>query len=76
MPPGFQRLHRCHQIGTEYTVSVRVPDGIEGLAAIYDKSLDVRPKAKIRNSVRLEPKAVSDVQMDIALRIYHEQVFR
>ena len=65
MPLDFSAFTDVTNPGTEYTVKVRVPDGIEGLAAIYDKSLDAVRK-EIWNPVRLEPKAVSDVQMDIA----------
>ena len=65
MPLDFSAFTDVTNPGTEYTVKVRVPDGIEGLAAIYDKSLDAVRK-ELWNPVRLEPNVVSNVQMDIA----------
>ncbi len=65
LPLEFSSFTDVANPGTEYTVKVRVPDGAEGLAAIYDKSLDAVRK-EMWNPVRLESKAVLNDRMDVA----------
>ena len=65
LPLEFSSFTDVANPGTEYTVKVRVPDGSEGLAAIYDKSLDA-VRNEVWNQVRLEPKAVPDIRMNVA----------
>ena len=65
LPLEFSSFTDIANPGTEYTVKVRVPDGSEGLAAIYDKSLDA-VKKEVWNPIRLEPQTILDVKMDVA----------
>ena len=65
LPLEFSSFTDVANPGTEYTVKVRVPDGSEGLAAIYDKSLDA-VKKEVWNPVRLERQTISNVKMDVA----------
>ena len=65
LPLEFSSFTDIANPGTEYTVKVRVPDGSEGLAAVYDKSLDAVRK-EVWNPVRLERQTIPNVRMDIA----------
>ncbi len=65
LPLEFSSFTDIANPGTEYTVRVRVPDGSEGLAAVYDKSLDAVRK-EVWNPVRLERQTIPNVRMDIA----------
>ena len=65
LPLEFSSFTDIANPGTEYTVKVRVPDGAEGLVAIYDKSLDAVRK-EVWNPVRLDRQAIPDVWMDFA----------
>ena len=65
LPLEFSSFTDVANPGTEYTVRVRVPNGTEGLAAIYDKSLDAVRK-EVWNPVRLDRLAIPDVWMDVA----------
>ena len=65
LPLEFSSFTDTANPGTEYTVKVRVPDGAEGLAAVYDKSLDAVRK-EVWNPVRLERQAIPNVWMNVA----------
>ena len=65
LPLEFSSFTDIANPDTEYTVKVRVPDGAEGLAAIYDKSLDAVRK-EVWNPVRLERQTIPNIWMDVA----------